>query len=184
MTDLRQLIERQMDDAGNRLVLALEPASKEEFFAANVTGFSAAWTVGHLASVADLFSSWFDGHLLLSPGFHQVFNDTGAAEAGPVSKAVSVNSESYPQPYLLLRFRQATMKALDTLDAFDLAQWDAPAPPAAPVSLRAGGAVWEHLAVHADWHCGELAGSMPRFFGTYALNGVPHNFYRPNRGRR
>jgi hypothetical protein len=180
MTDLRQLIERQMDSAGNRLVLALEPLSEEEFFAANATGFSAAWTTGHLACVADLFSSWFNGQLLFSRDFHQVFNDTDAAEAGPVSKAVS--SDVYPRPYLLLQFRLAVMKALDTLDAFDLARWDAPAPPDAPVGLRTGGEVWERLAVHADWHCGELAGSMPRFVGTYALNIVPHYFYRPRRG--
>jgi hypothetical protein len=43
--------------------------------------------------------------------------------------------------------------------------------------MATGGAIWERLAVHGYWHCGELAGSMPRFFGTYTLNIAPHHLY-------
>jgi hypothetical protein len=184
MTTVKQVIERQVDDAGNTLVLALEPLGDDEFYAENATGFSAAWTLGHLACVADLFSSWFDGHLLFGREFHRVFNDTGVADSGPASKAASVSREDYPKEFLFLGFRQAVIKALDTLDAFDVAQWDDTAPPGAPVGLLTAGAVWERLAAHAYWHCGELAGSMPRFFGTYALNIVPHYFYRPRGSSR
>ena len=177
MTTVNQLIARQMTLSGERLLLAMEPLDDDEFFAGNANGFSAAWAVGHLACVADLFSSWFSGQLLLSRPFHAVFNETGVVAEGPVSKADSVNRELYPKAGLLLAFRQAMIKALRVLNAFEPARWDAPAPPGAPVSLLSGGAVWERLAVHGDWHCGELAGSMPRFYGTYPLNILPHHLY-------
>lgn len=177
MTDVKQVIARQMDRSGNTLMLGLEPVSDDEFFAENATGFSAAWTIGHLACVADLFSSWFDGHLLFGCEFHAVFNETDVAGPAPVSKAESASSKDYPKAYLLLRFREAMVKALRALEAFDAGQWDAPAPPGTPASLLNGGTVWEHLAVHVYWHLGELAGSMPRFAGTYTLNIVPHYFY-------
>lgn len=177
MTDAKQVIARQMDRSGNTLHLALEPVSDDEFFAENPNGFSAAWVTGHLACVADLFSSWFDYGLLFDRGFHQAFNETDVTRAGSVSKAASVSRERYPKADLLFLFRQAVVKALRALEAFDLAQWDAPPPPGVPVSLRAAGDVWEHLAVHVYWHLGELAGSMPRFAGTYTLNMVPHYFY-------
>lgn len=74
------------------------------------------------------------------------------------------------------------VKALRALEAFDAGQWDALAPPVVPVSLLTGGAVWELLAVHVYWHLGELAGSMPRFAGTYTLNILPHYFYLAPQG--
>jgi DinB superfamily len=177
MTDAKQVIRRQLDRAGNTLLLALEPVDEEEFFAENANGFSAAWTFGHLSCVADLFSSWISGELLFGPAFHLVFNETGVTGPGPVSKAAGVNRGLYPKADLLLRFRQASVKALRVLGAFDISQWDDPAPPAVPAGLLTRGAVWERLAVHTDWHCGELAGSMARFFGTYALNILPHHLY-------
>jgi hypothetical protein len=177
MTDVKQVIKRQVDRSGNTLMLGLEPVSDDEFFAENATGFSAAWTVGHLACVADLFSSWFDGYLTFGREFHQVFNDTGVTAARPVSRAEE--NSKYSKENLLFSFRQGVTKALRTLEVFDAGQWDAPAPPHAPASLLTGGSVWEHLAVHVYWHCGELAGSMPRFYGTYTLNTVPHYFYVP-----
>jgi hypothetical protein len=180
MTNASQVIARQMTLSGETLLLALEPLSDSEFFRENVNGFSAAWVTGHLACVADLFSSWFDGEKLLSGPFHQVFNDTAVIAGGPLSRAAGVDRGLYPKADLLLWFRQAMVKALRTLAEFDLAQWDAPGPACVPVTLTAAGAVWERLAVHVYWHCGELAGSMPRFFGTYALNILPHHLYVPD----
>lgn len=168
------VIARQLDRSGNTLMLALEPLDEAEFFAGNPNGFSAAWVTGHLACVADLFSSWFDGRLLLGPSFHAVFNQTAvtAEDADRVTMA-----RQYPKARLLLEFRRAMIKALRALAAFDEEQWDATGPAGIPVSLVTGGAVWEALAAHVYWHCGELAGSMPRFFGTYTLNVLPHHLY-------
>jgi hypothetical protein len=177
VTSASEVVWRQIDSAGNRFLLAMELVDDDEFFAENKDGFSAAWVTGHLACVADLFSSWFDSGLLFEDSFHQVFNDTGVTVAGPVSKAASVRPDRFSKALLLHRFRQAVVKALRVLRAFDPAQWDAPAPAAVPVGLRTGGAVWESLGVHTDWHAGGLAGSMPVFFGRYALNPVPHGFY-------
>ena len=177
---VKQIIVRQMDRSGNTLALALEPLSDDEFYAENANGFSAAWAVGHLACVYDLFSSWFnDRRLLFDPSFHKVFNETEVVGPDSVSKAASVDRDSHPKAILLLRLRQAHVRALQVLSAFDAAQWDAPAPRTAPAVLPTCGSVWEHLAVHTYWHLGELAGSMPRFFGTYTLNIVPHHFYPP-----
>ena len=169
-----------MDRSGNTLMLALEPLDDDEFYAENANGFSAAWSVGHLACVYDLFSSWFDNQRqLFDRSFHKVFNETEIVDSQPVSKAGSVDRESHPKATMLLRLRQAHVKALQVLSAFDAAQWDAPGPPGTPAALPTCGAVWEHLAVHTYWHLGELAGSMPRFFGTYTMNIVPHYFYPP-----
>lgn len=172
------VVARQMDRSGNTLLLALETAGDEEFFAGNANGLSAAWVVGHLACVADLFSSWFDdGRLLLGASFHAVFNETAVVAAGPVSKAESVDRGQFPKTLLMLELRRAMVKALRVLAAFDAGQWDTAGPPGIPASLVTGGAVWEVLAAHVYWHCGELAGSMPRFFGAYTLNILPHFLY-------
>lgn len=175
MTDARQVIERQMNDSGSTLMAALELISDDEFYAVNPNGFPAVWVAGHLACVCDLFSSWFDGRILLGAA-HQVFNST-AVRAAPVSRAV--DREQYPKDILLLNFQQAMVKALRALAAFDIEQWDAEGPPGTPRSLGTGGRVWEALGVHCYWHSGELAGSMPRFHGTNALNPVRHYFYIP-----
>lgn len=177
MSTPADVVLRQLDRSGNTLMLALEPVSDEEFFAVNANGFSAAWVTGHLACVADLFSSWLgDGQLLLDAPFHAVFNET--AVTGATDRAAAAGAH-HTKAELLLKLRQSMVKALRVLAAFDASRWDAPAPPGTPASLLTGGAVWEVLAVHVYWHCGELAGSMPRFSGTYALNILPHYFYIP-----
>jgi DinB family protein len=180
MTDAQQVIARQLTRSGEIFILAMEPLDEEEFFAENGNGFSAAWVTGHLACVADLFSSWFDGgRLLLGEGFHAVFNETAVVPASGISKAASVDRQTWTKDTLLLLFRQAVVKALRVLGSFESATWDAPAPPGVPVTMRTGGDVWEILAAHVYWHLGELAGSMARFRGTYALNIAPHHLYAP-----
>lgn len=172
------VVARQLDRSGNTLLLALEPVGDDEFFAENVNGFSAAWVTGHLACVADLFSSWFKGgRLLLDASFHAVFNETAVTAASSVSKAASVDRERYPKALLMLEFRRAMVKALRVLATVSEDAWGTAGPPMVPASLLTSGAVWEILAVHVYWHCGELAGSMPRFFGTYTLNTLPHYLY-------
>lgn len=175
MTDARQVIARQMTGGGDRLLLALEPLDDGEFYAVNPNGFSAAWVTGHVACVPDLFSSWFGSGLVLDRGVHQVFNNTAGASAG----GQAVDRERYPKDVLLELFCRAQVKALRVLRAFGLEEWDAPAPPAAPVSLLTGGAVWEALGPHTWWHCAELAGSMKRFYGTTTLGTLPHRLYVP-----
>lgn len=187
MTTPRDIIARQLDRSGTILLRALEPLTDEEFYAENANGYSAAWAVGHLAAVCDLMSFWLDtGPLQFDPLFHRVFNDTTAAQAQPAEVPEGMKTASkareavfYPKADLLQRFEQAVTKALRVLTGFDIAQWDAPGPPGTPRSLATGGAVWEHLAVHIYWHCGELAGSMERFHGTYTLNPMSHYFYSP-----
>jgi hypothetical protein len=175
-TSANQVVARQIDRSANTLLLALEPIDSAEFFAPNHNGFSAAWVVGHLSCVADLFSSWLDndGGLLLDPEFHAVFNETAVTEAGTASKVAGI-SQNDSKEFLLLQFRLATVKALRVLR--DFKEWDQPAPADVPASLLTCGAVWELLAVHIYWHLGELSGSMPRFFGTYTLNTLPHYVY-------
>jgi hypothetical protein len=180
MTDAKHVIARQITRSGEVFLLAMEPLDEGEFYAENSNGFSAAWVTGHLACVADLFSSWFDGgQTILDAGFHAVFNETTVTGPAEVSKAAIVDPESWYKDLLLTSFRQAAVKALGVLRAFELAAWDAPAPLWVPVTMRTGGDVWEILAAHIYWHCGELAGSMPRFAGTYTLNIAPHHLYVP-----
>lgn len=174
MTTLQQVIARQMTLTGERLMDALEPLTAAEFFAGLPTGYSPGWTLTHLTCVADLFSSWFDGVLLYDHEFHKVFNDTGISEPEPFTRAASIDQDLYPMSLLLHRFPEAMRKALRALAAFPVQQWDAPPPRAVPAIMPTGGWVWEHLGLHTAWHCGELAGSMERFYGTYSLNVLSH----------
>src|SRR5579859_694362 len=71
----KAVVRRQMNQAGNILLTAIEPFSSEEFFAEGLNGISAAWTVGHLACVMDLFTSWIEEReLTISTAMHGVFN--------------------------------------------------------------------------------------------------------------
>lgn len=173
----KHVVSRQIHRSGNILLNAMSLVDDDEFFAENSNGLSAAWVVGHLACVSDLFTKWFRGELMFSSEFHSVFNDTDMAGPAPISKAASVDREMYSKADLLLWFRQAVVKALLALDAFDITMWDAPGPNGTPLSLSTGGEVWEVLAVHTYWHLGELSGSMPRFFDMYSLHALPNYFY-------
>jgi hypothetical protein len=179
---LKGMVARQMNRSGNALLCGLEPLLEEEFYASSPHGISAAWTVGHLACVSDLFSSWFGGNrLLLDASLHSVFNSLEIAAPSGMTKAETVDPKRYPKGQLFLLLRQAQVKALEVLDGFDAERWNAPVPRGVPDTLMTCGAVWEHLAVHTYWHLGELTASLPRFHGTYTLNTVPHYFYTPVR---
>ena len=177
--DVRDILARMITLSGQTFLLAMEPLSDDVFFAEQPNGFSAAWVTGHGACFPDLFSSWFTGERVLGDDFHAVFNETAVVAAGPVSKAATVDRETYPKDLLMLRFREAGTKAIRTLRSFKLEEWYSQAPPGAPVGLLTAGSVWERLAVHTYWHNGELAGSMPVFHGTYSLNIEPHHLYVP-----
>lgn len=176
----KDIIINQITRSGETLVLALEPLTDDEFFGCLDTGYSPAWTVGHLACVADLFSSWLDiKPKMFDSSVHDVFNETDVNEWRPqtASKAMNVNRDEFPKEVLLHNLRRAMIKALDVLDNFDTSRWYTKGISGVPALITAG-EIWELLAVHIYWHCGELAGSMPRFFGTYTLNILPHHFYR------
>lgn len=176
--DLPKLIvRRQLNRSGNTLMAALEPLSSEEFFEPGPSGISAAWTVGHIACVADLFGATLDdGRLALDPETHEVFN---SLEIGPkklTTKAAGVDPQRYSKADILLMMRQTQVRLLKLLDVFDVARWDEPAPDRVADTLPTYGAVWEHLAVHTYWHLGELSSAVERFYGTYSMNSMLHYF--------
>lgn len=176
--DLPKLIvRRQLNRSGNTLMAALEPLSSEEFFRAGPSGISAAWTVGHLACVADLFGATLDdGCLALPPEVHSVFNALDIGPSRLASKAEGVNPEDYPKSDILLMMRQTQVRLLKLIDIFDVARWDEPAPDRVADTLPTYGAMWEHLAVHTYWHLGELSSAVERFYGTYSMNSMLHYF--------
>ena len=180
---IKAVVARQMNRSGNTLLAALEPVSDDEFYATAPNGISAAWTIGHIACVNDLFSSWIaDGDMLLHSTAHQIFNSLEIAEPSGISKGASVNQEQWTKKTLFLNLRRAQVKALQILDEFDAARWETPVPSGAPDLLMTCGSVWEHLSVHTYWHLGELAAIMPRFYGTHSLNTLPHYFYYSKKG--
>jgi hypothetical protein len=176
--DLAKLVvRRQMNQGGNILLCGLEPLTPEEFFAGGPNGISAAWTVGHLACVTDLFTSWMEEREpLIAKHAHDVFNSLEIAKK-TVTKAESVDPKTFPKADILLLFRRAQIRALELLDGFDEALWEAAAPRGVPETLPTYGAIWQSLGVHTYWHLGELSGCLQRFHGTYTLNTVAHYFY-------
>ncbi|HVU05883.1 MAG TPA: DinB family protein [Polyangiaceae bacterium] len=170
------VVRRQMIQAGNTLLLALEPLSDEEFFAGGLNGISPAWTVGHLACVTDLFASWMTGQTELPRPMHDVFNSLDIGRKSG-TKADAVDRAVYPKAELLLLFRQSQVRALQLLDVFDVGLWDVATPRQVPETLPTWGAIWQALGVHCSWHLGELSGAIERFHGTYTLNSVVHYFY-------
>ncbi len=174
---VRQVVRRQMNQAGNILLSGLEPLADDEFFVGGPNGISPAWTVGHLACVMDLFTSWVaQGRTVLPRHVHSVFN---SLEIGKKTgtKAELVDRSVFPKADILLLFRQSQVRALDVLRDFDLAMWDVPTPDSVPDTLPTYGSIWQALGVHTFWHLGELSGCIARFHGTYTLNTVIHYFY-------
>ncbi len=179
----KRIVRRQMNRSGNILLSALEPLTDDELYEGGENGISPAWTVGHLACVIDLFSSWLDdGKLLLPRAVHDVFNSLDLGPKSPRTKAESVDRTVYTKSSLLLMLREAQVKALGVLDRFDVSRWEMPAPPRVPDSLPTCGSIWEHLGVHTYWHLGELSGCTRRFHGTYTVNTVLHYFYVAGEG--
>jgi hypothetical protein len=171
------LIRRQMNQAGNILLTAIEPFSDDEFFTAGLNGISAAWTVGHLACVMDLFTRWIEERELLIPDWmHNIFNSL-EIEHPATTKAASVDRQALPKADVLLLFRNTQVRTLKLLNDFDMKLWDDAAPAHAPDTLPTYGAIWQNLGVHTFWHLGELCGALPRFHGTHTLNTLAHYFY-------
>lgn len=175
----KKIIRRQMNRSGNILLSAIEPMSDEQFFGAGLNGVSAAWMLGHLACVTDLYGSWVRKSIpSLDVEVHKIFNglDIGAKEG---TKTKFIDSQAFSKKDIVHFFRQAHVEALATLDTFDESLWESAPPDYVPDSLPTYGAIWETMGVHIYWHLGELCGAHPQFHGTYTLNAVLHYFYVP-----
>lgn len=184
MPSEKRIVRRQMNRSGNIMLSALEPLLDAEFFQAGLNGVSPAWTVGHVACVTDLFSSWLDSDGLLLPrATHDIFNSLDIGEKSGLSKAELVDPQRFSKASILLMMRQAQVKALRVLDRFDVSRWEEGSPEEVPETLPTCGSIWEHLSVHTYWHLGEFSGSIPRFHGTYTVNTVLHYFFPGIDGR-
>jgi hypothetical protein len=174
---LKTLITRNMNQGGNIMLLGLEPLPDAEFYAGQANGISAAWTLGHLACVLDLFTSWIENRDLAIPRWsHDIFNPL-TIEKRKGTKAEGVDPKALAKGDIMMMFRQAQIAAVEVLRGFDMRLWDAPTPPNVPDNVPTYGGIWQMLSVHTYWHLGELCGCMPRFHGTYTLNMAAHYFY-------
>jgi hypothetical protein len=176
----RDMVRRQMNRSGNTLLASIEPLDDDDFYKAFANGSSIAWTVGHLACVLDLFSTWLGAPGKALPAeMHDVFNrlDLGTDEPNPPSKAESVDRKTWGRKLLITRLREAQVRVLTILDSFDSSRWYERSPASAPDTLPTLGDIWESLCVHTFWHLGEISGAHPRFKGTYTLNTVLHYFH-------
>lgn len=171
------IIRRQLTRSGNTLMAAMEPLTADEFYKPGPSGISAAWTMGHIACVADLFAAALEGgELALDAETHEVFNSLEIAPKRFSSKAEGVDPAKYPKASILLMVRQTQVRLLQILDVFEVERWNDPAPDRMADVLPTLGAVWEHLAVHVYWHLGELSSAVERFYGTYSMNSMLHYF--------
>ena len=175
---VKLVVRRQMNQGGNILLAGLEPLTEAEFFAGGDNGISPAWTMGHLACVLDLFTSWIEGRdLAIARWSHDIFNSLNIEKKKDRTKAESVDPKVLPKGDIMLLFRQSQVHALEVLRDFDVKLWERPTPNHVPDTLPTWGAIWQSLGVHPFWHLGELAGCIKRFHGTYTLNTVTHYFY-------
>jgi hypothetical protein len=175
---VKTLVRRQMNQGGNIMMAGLEPLTEVEFFAGGANGISPAWTMGHLACVLDLFTSWIEGRdLSIARWTHDIFNSLNIEKKKDRTKAESVDPKVLPKGDILLLFRQSQVHALEVLKDFDVKLWERPTTNHVPDTLPTWGAIWQSLGVHPFWHLGELAGCIKRFHGTYTLNTVTHYFY-------
>lgn len=173
-----EMVRRMLNRSGNSLLVAIEPLSQEEFFAGGANGISVAWTVGHLACVFDLFTSWIHANgCNLAKEVHGTFNSLDVKAPGGPSKADIVRESSYGRGDIVLTYRKAQIDALKLLATCSEQVWTMKPRGAHPDNLHTVGEIWEHLAVHTYWHMGELCGTFERFHGTYTLNMLPHYFY-------
>jgi hypothetical protein len=171
-------VRRMLNRSGNSLFLAIEPLTEAEFFGAGANGISVAWTVGHLACVFDLFTSWIRGSgCHLAKEIHDVFNGLDVRAAGGPSKAEIVEKSGHRKSDILFMLRTTQIRALKLLSTCTERDLQAAPPGPHPDNLHTVGEIWEHLAVHTYWHMGELCGTFSRFHGTYTLNMLPHYFY-------
>jgi hypothetical protein len=172
------VVRRMLNRSGNSLFMAIEPLPEQDFFAAGANGISIAWTIGHLACVFDLFTSWIHGTgPKLPKAVHDTFNSLDVKAPGGPNKAEIVRASGYSKADIQYLLRTAQIQALKLLDACKEHEWaGAPVAPH-PDNLHTVGEIWEHLAVHTYWHMGELCGTFPRFHGTYTLNMLPHYFF-------
>ena len=178
---VKLVVRRQMNQGGNILLAGLEPLTEAEFFAGGPNGISPAWTMGHLACVLDLFTSWVEGRdLSIARWSHDIFNSLNIEKKKDRTKAESVDPKVLPKGDIMLLFRQAQCHALEVLRDFDVKLWERPTPAHVPDTLPTWGSIWQSLGVHPFWHLGELAGCISRFHGTYTLNTVTHYFYTSN----
>lgn len=176
--DLPKLIvRRQLNRSGNTLVAALEPLKDEEFFKGGPSGISAAWTMGHLACVNDLFAAALDdGKLAFSQEAHSAFNDLAVGDRKFATRAEAVDPQLFPKLKIITMMRQAQIRVLKVLDVFDIRRWNEPSPDRIADTLPTLGSLWEHLAVHTYWHLGELSSAVERFYGTHSMNSMLHYF--------
>jgi hypothetical protein len=176
--DLPKLIvRRQLNRSGNTLVAALEPLKEDEFFRGGPSGISAAWTVGHLACVNDLFAAALDdGKLAFPPEAHTAFNDLEIGDRKFATRADAVDPQLFSKSKIITMMRQAQVRLLKVLDVFDVRRWDDPSPDRIADSLPTMGSLWEHMAVHTYWHLGELSSAVERFYGTHTMNSMLHYF--------
>lgn len=183
---VRDMVRRQMNRSGNILLSSVEPLDDEDFYKPFVNGSSIAWTIGHLACVFDLFTTWLGApDKALPREMHDVFNslDLGSEDPNPPTKAETVDRKRWTRKLLIARLRESQVRALKLLEDFDPVRWYERSPPGAPDTLPTVGDIWESLAVHTFWHLGELSGAHPRFKGTYTLNTVLHYFHVDDKDR-
>lgn len=175
---VKRIIARQMNRSGNTLLSATEPMSEERFYAGGVNGVSPAWTIGHLACVLDLFTSWMLGRPTVMPkDAHEVFNPLDIVHSRDITKAEMVDPAKFSRDDIVYYFRTGQVDGLKFLERFDISKWEQPPQGGSPENLPTNGCIWEHLAIHTYWHLGELAGALSEFHGSYTLNMVPHYFY-------
>jgi hypothetical protein len=174
---VKQLVRRQMNHSGNILLMGMEPLTDDEFFSGGPNGISPAWTVGHLACVLDLFTSWVVRCKLALPReVYAVFNPIWIAKREG-TKAEGVDRKVFPKAEIMLLYRRAQVRALDALTDFDVGLWEVRPPDDVPDVLPTYGSIWQTLGAHTYWHLGELTGCISKFHGTYTLNSAINYFY-------
>lgn len=155
MSNPKDVINRLLGQSAEALVRASSLLSDAEFFAQPEIGASMAWTLLHLAS----YQNWFIS--IISPNYlckHLELRSDIFKGGRPFSEEDIEHYRSKAETIQIFLTTQAQL--LDQLAAFDVSQWDQPAPNDTPFPTL--GSIWENIATENYWHLGQLSVSVPR----------------------
>jgi len=169
MTNVKNIIKRQIDSSGITLLNASRLLSDEEFFEECCGNVSMAWTLGHLAA----FQDWAVNRVFLEnePILGRETREAlkGGREITEMDRALLPSKAELENFFI-----QTQALTISTLEEFNEELWDQETPSGCRFPTL--GSLWENLGVHNIWHLGNVGGVIPKLVGSNVTVAVPRYY--------